>query len=328
VVDPSNPQQVAPAPSVSFPQLKANGWNLVRANMHWNEYVVDPAQYLSNMQEIAWYAEQNGIYVIWDMIHQDGTSSQFTVDGSKGVGFPTFLTAPYPTEDAFWTAWWENQTSYQGVNGWSMARQYNTQVVQAIDNYSSTLGYELINEPPVYSSNNSSSIGSFNLNGMAEYNNYVASGIRSYSSKIIMYDRPYLNPDITPACIIASPSCLLTIAPKVPNIALDYHQYNNFNSTLAAEYQSFSTKNNIPVLLGEFGPCTRGNSSCATSESAVSQYIDQAISTAHSDGWAWCYWGWREGNTGPPWQDLLNSTGGEWWLDTEIVQTQMQVYGH
>jgi len=328
VIDPNKPQPVAPAPPTSFPQIKANGWNLIRMILHWNEYVVNPTGYVANMKEVAWYAEQSGINVIWDLIHQAGTSSQYTTLNETGVGLPTFLTTPYATEDDFWNAWWSNQTSYQGVSGWSLARQYDVEIVRAVDNYTSTLGYELINEPPMWASNTPATTSSYNLQGMQAFNTYAASSIRLYSTKTIVYDRPYLHPDITPNCIAASPSCLLTVAPKAPNIALDYHQYNNFSVTLVAEYQSFSTRNGIPVLLGEFGPCSRSNPSCPTDQTAVAQFIGTAVSTSHSDGWAWCYWAWREGPTGPPWQALLDSTGSQWWLDTEIVQAQVQVYGH
>jgi hypothetical protein len=328
VEDPNRSELVAPPPSVSFPEIKQNGWNLIRMVLHWNDYAANSTEFISNVEEVASYAQQNGLYVVWDLIHQVQASSQYTSGGQVGVGFPTFLTAPYATPESFWTAWWSNQTSYDGKNGWSMALAYDMQIVRAVNNYSSTLGYELVNEPPIWSSTSSSEIASFNLQGMAAFNTYIASAIRTYSTKTIIFDRPYLHPDIVPSCILSSPSCLLAVAPQgASNLALDYHQYDYFNLTIASEYQQFSLANKIPVFLGEFGPCSRSNASCPTSESSVAQGIQEAISTAHSDGWAWCYWGWREGQTGPPWQDLLNSTGGQWWLDREIVQTQIQVYG-
>jgi hypothetical protein len=89
VVDPNRPMVVAPPPWISFPQMRENGWNLIRVTMHWNEYEVDPSQYIANMQTIALYAQQNGLKVIWDLIHQAGTSSQYVVDGEQGVGSKT-----------------------------------------------------------------------------------------------------------------------------------------------------------------------------------------------------------------------------------------------
>ncbi|MEM3191224.1 MAG: cellulase family glycosylhydrolase [Candidatus Parvarchaeota archaeon] len=328
VRDPNRPELVAPPPSISFPEIRQNGWNLIRVVLHWNDYAANSTEFISNIQEIASYAQQNGLYIVWDLIHQAGTSSQYTYDGQVGEGFPIFLTAPYATPKSFWAAWWSNQTSFDGNNGWSMALAYDMQVVRAVDNYSSTLGYEILNEPPIWSSNSSSDVASFNLQGMAAFNTYIASAIRTYSTKTIIFMKPYFHPDIDPSCILPSPSCLLLVAPRgVSNLALDYHQYNYFNSTVASYYQQFSLANKIPILLGEFGPCSRLNASCPTSESSVIQGIQEAISTAHSDGWAWCYWAWREGRTGPPWQSLLNSTGSQWWLDREIIQIQIQVYG-
>ena len=328
VQDPNKPQETAPPPWVSFPQIRANGWNLLRVQLHWNEYVVNPSLYVSNMQTIAWYAEQNGLYVIWDLIHQAGTSSQYTVEGEQGVGFPTFLTAPYSTPQSFWTAWWANQTSYEGESGWSLALQYDTLIVKGVDNYSSTLGYEILNEPPIFSSNGMTNMSAYDFAGMQAFNTYVSSNLRTLTSKIIIYDRSYMHPDILSTCIGVVPSCLSIVAPrKVSNIALDYHQYNTYNSTLLGEIQSFSTHNHVPVFLGEYAPCSRTNTTCPTSETLVGQYIYDLMSTAHSDGWAWTYWSWREGTSGPPWQDLLNNTGGEWWLDREIVSVQTQVYG-
>src|SRR5487761_1065258 len=71
VVDPNETLSSAPAPSISFPEIKASGWNLLRVTFFWGEYRANPSQYISNVQTIAWYAEQNGLYVIWDLNHGD-----------------------------------------------------------------------------------------------------------------------------------------------------------------------------------------------------------------------------------------------------------------
>jgi hypothetical protein len=328
VVDPSRPIVVAPPPSVSFPQMRKNGWNLIRVTMHWNEYEVDPSQYIGNMRTIALYAEQNGLKIIWDLIHQAGTSSQYIVDGERGVGIPAFLTEPYQTPRAFWYAWWANKTSYNGVGGWYLALQYDIQIVRAVNNYTSTLGYEIMNEPPLFPLNTTTGTTVFDFSGMQEFNSYIATNLRHITSDIIVYDRPYLHPDVLPSCVSEVPSCLLEVMPtRVSDIALDYHQYDTLNATLLSEIQAFSKRHSVPVFLGEFAPCSRLNTSCPTSQSAVDQYIYALVSEAHSYGWAWTYWAWRTGSPGPPWQDLLNSTGGQWWLDSELVSVETEIYG-
>jgi|GEM_PF-2347164 len=328
VVDPSRPLVVSPPPSVSFPQIRKNGWNLIRVQMHWNEYEVDPSQYVENMQTIALYAEQNGLQIIWDLIHQVGTSSQYTVGGKLGVGIPTFLTEPYQTPSAFWYAWWANQTSYDGVGGWKLALQYDVQMVKAVNNYTSTLGYEIMNEPPLFSSNTTTGALQFDFSGMQRFNSYIATHLRHITSDTIVYDRPYVHPDVFPSCVSEVPSCLFEVMPTgVSNIALDYHQYDTLNSTLLSEIQTFSKEYSVPVFLGEFAPCSRLDTACPTSQSAVDQYIYAIVSEAHSYGWAWTYWAWRIGSPGPPWQDLLNSTGGQWRLDSELVSVETEVYG-
>jgi hypothetical protein len=327
VVDPSRPMMVAPPPWVSFPQMRENGWNLIRVTMHWNEYAVDPSQYIGNMRTIAQYAEQNGLEIIWDLIHQAGTSSQYIVDGEQGVGFPTFLTEPYQTPRAFWNAWWANKTSYNGVGGWYLALQYEIQIVKAVNNYTSTLGYEIMNEPPLFSLNTTAGAPTFNFSGMLKFNSYMATNLRQITSDTIVYDRPYLHPDVLTSCVSNIPSCLLEVTPTgVSNVVLDYHQYDTLNVTLLSEIQAFSKQHSIPVFLGEFAPCSRTNTTCPTSQSAVEQYIYAVVSQAHSYGWAWTYWAWRIGSPGPPWQDLLNSTGQQWWLDSVLVSVQTEVY--
>ena len=327
VVDPNRPMVVAPPPWISFPQMRENGWNLIRVTMHWNEYEVDPSQYIANMQTIALYAQQNGLKVIWDLIHQAGTSSQYVVDGEQGVGFPTFLTEPYQTPKEFWDAWWASTTSYNGVGGWYLALRYEIQIVKAVNNYTSTLGYEIMNEPPIFPSGTTTGTPTFNLKGMQDFNTYIATNIRKITSDIVVYDRPYLHPDVLPGCVSEVPSCLSEVTPTgVSNVVLDYHQYDTLNLTFLSEIQAFSKQHSIPIFLGEFAPCSRTNTTCPTSQSAVEQYIYAVVSQAHSYGWAWTYWAWRIGSPGPPWQDLLNSTGEQWWLDSVLVSVQTEVY--
>jgi hypothetical protein len=317
-----------PAPSASFSQIRANGWNLLRVNLYWYIYMINPSQYISDAQTIAWYAEQNGLYVMWDLNHQAHASSQYISDGSPGFGFPTSITAPYPNESAFWTAWWANQTTYNGQNGWSLDLQYDLQIAKAVDNYSSTLGYEIMNEPAIFSSTGTRS-GFYNFQGMQQFNNYIGKGLRTVTSKIIFFDHPYTNPDNLPNCI---PSCLLESYPSlVSNIAFDDHEYNTYNATLWAQYASFAEKIGAPVVIGEWAPCSGSPntiSSCAASRAAVDQFIQTYLTAFKNYGWAWCYYRWHQGNTSEPWESLLNSTGGQWWLDSDIVNIQTQVYNH
>jgi hypothetical protein len=313
----------APEPSVSFPQIRANGWNLIRVNLYWNLYLDNPTQFIRDVQTIATYAVQNGLYVIWDLNHGDKYVLENGMNGGNTERIPTSLAAGYSTDEEFWTAWWANQTTYKGESDWSMDLQYDLQVVKAVDNYSSTLGYEIMNEPTIYSNTNSSS-GSYNFQGMQNFNNYIGEGIRTITSKVIFFDRPYPNPDNLNQC---APACYLESYPsKVSNIAMDIHLYNTYNPTFWSQYASFAKQIGVNVVVGEWAPCDSDNATCITSETAVNQFISTYMNAFKSYGWAWCYYRWASGNPGPYWQSLL-SNDQQWWLDQSIVKVQKQIYG-
>lgn len=323
--DPNMSLSASPSPSVSFPEIKKNGWNFIRVDLFWNVYVLNPSQFIQNVQTIGWYAQENGLYIMWDLNHQSQTGSQFEVNGTDGIGMPTFLTSPYSTQSAFWTAWWANQTLYNGRSGWQLDLQYDIQIIKAVDNYSSTSGYEIMNEPPIYSSTGTTA-GFYNFQGFQQFSNYIGEGLRTQTSKTIFFMIPYTKPYLLNSCFS---SCLLDSYPsKISNIALDIHVYDVYDPTLLRQFALFSQDVGAPVVVGEWGPCAGDNSSCTASETYIGQFIHTYVTSFESYGWGWSYWRWNEGSTGALglWQNLLNHTGGQWWLDDEIVNVQTQIY--
>jgi hypothetical protein len=103
--------QATPPPSISFPMLKAEGFNFVRVEfgvLNTGE-VSDPTNFFNDIKEIATVADANGLYVIYNQHH---TSTQNDVGD-------------------FQTNW----------------NQEWLPLLQIVDSHPSTLGYEPVNEP-------------------------------------------------------------------------------------------------------------------------------------------------------------------------------------
>lgn len=100
-----------PSPSVSFPMLKAEGFNLIRVEFGVlnTGQVCDPANFFNNIQQIATQAQANGLYVIYNQHH---TSAQSDVGNFQDN----------------WNQVWQP-------------------LLKIVDSNPSTLGYEPVNEP-------------------------------------------------------------------------------------------------------------------------------------------------------------------------------------
>jgi hypothetical protein len=175
----------------SFKTLsKADAIDHVRYRFYWESYVKSPAEFIKEIKQVAETADKYGLKVIYDN-HQFHTSSWLNVE--RGTGFPAYLFddpvlykqgsggAPKSTAaKAWWTNWWNNAVkSVNGTDGWKLQLDFLEKIVQTVDNYRSTLGYEILSEPQVHSPDQWAKIG--------KYNNYITQELRKNTNKTIVY---------------------------------------------------------------------------------------------------------------------------------------------
>jgi hypothetical protein len=135
-------------------------------------------------------ADKYGIKVIYDN-HQWHTSSWLE---KRGTGFPTALFAnnsqQYPMNSGgkegepvaklWWSNFWDGTIKDgQGNDAWTLLADFYKKVVATVDSHESTLGYEILSEPHVESSDQWEKVGSFN--------SFMTDELRSVTQKIIVY---------------------------------------------------------------------------------------------------------------------------------------------
>ncbi len=288
----------APAPSVSLPEMKTNGWNLIRVPIGWDTELNNPSAFDAALSTLASQADQDGIYVIYDF------------HAINANGWPSSLVSQYGV-DGLYTAWWANQVTYNGQNGWQA--QFDDlwkNVISTVDSHPSTLGYEIMNEPP--------SMGESEL----PYNQFVYNNIRMLSAKTVIFGAPFSTPGGGPT-FGTSPA--QAVKPSGTNIVMDVHDYDDTSGVLTHIQQWQQVTGLAGIVMGEFGARS------ASSQSAAQSYLQTYYSAFKQTGIASTYWAWECGAsttaTGNNFLILLDNSCNQWWIDNAIVQTQNQVYG-
>jgi hypothetical protein len=188
----NNYDEPSPPPNFineSFKMLSKAGLDHVRFLYYWEAYEKNPQLFMKEIQEVADAADRNGIKVIYDN-HQWHTSSWLE---RKGTGFPSMLfvnnskytkggggNTPDPGAKLFWADWWTRSVKDgQGRDGWTLMADFLRKIVTAVDNHTSTLGYEILSEPHVDTVNQWSEIG--------KYNDFIVNQLRNATQKTIAY---------------------------------------------------------------------------------------------------------------------------------------------
>src|SRR4029453_2858859 len=149
-ISPSAPQDYI---EDSLRMISGAGLNHVRFVFYWEAYERDPKAFINEIKSIAKAGDKYGIKIIYDN-HQWHTSSWLE---ERGTGFPwsLFQDSKYPrggggnTHDkaaqVFWKDWWTRSIKdKQGKEGWTLMSEYLKEIVLAVDNHSSILGYEIL----------------------------------------------------------------------------------------------------------------------------------------------------------------------------------------
>ncbi len=290
-------------PSISFPQIHADGWNLIRVIINWGQYEKNPSQYVSYLQDVATYADQYSLNVIYTPYGTNGLPSSW----GTITGFPSYLTSQYSTPSDFWNAWLANTVTYQGTKGWDLQNQFEQAVINAVDSHPSTLAYEIMNEPDTPNNQYSQ---------LSQYQTYIASQMRSLTQKAILFMGPYKGGPI----IGTSPSIQSAVT-GVSNTVFDGHDYTGSGSEISTYAQIASTLG-VPLIIGEWSVCS-AYVSCPTTQSGVQSASTTYESLFTQYGAASCYWAWTYDptNSSKYYQNLLDGNGNQWWLDNILVQT-------
>ena len=177
----------------SFRAISQAGMNLVRYLYFWEGYVKNPSAFMNEINTVAQTADKYGVKVIYtnDQYH---TSSW--LEPEAGYGFPSFLFesdakeypkgsggGPSSPTDKVWWANWLNRAikDTNGIDGWTLQADFMKKIVNAVDKHPSTLGYEILNEPHVYSIDSWQKVGN--------YNSFITNQLRTVTQKIVVFDR-------------------------------------------------------------------------------------------------------------------------------------------
>ena len=247
----------------SLKKISGAGLNHVRFVFYWEAYERDPEAFIKEIQSVANAADKYGVKIIYDN-HQWHTSSWLE---DIGTGFPYSLfqgnskysrggggNTPDKGAQVFWGDWWNRSVKdKQGKDGWTLMADFLKKIVLAVDNHSSTLGYEILSEPHVDKINQWSKIGKFN--------SFITKELRNITSKTIVYSMNVpvdLNSPIN-----ISPKNLAKMAPSYKeNIAFKVSVYavpdgDGYQEKRFDLFLKTSDKTGVPLYIGEWNNVVR-----------------------------------------------------------------------
>jgi hypothetical protein len=249
----------------SFNLISKAGMNHIRYALYWEAYERDSRGFIQELKTVARMADKYGLKVIYDN-HQFHTSSW--LDPKNGTGFPANLfwndtgteynaggsTADRAAE-VWWTRWWNKTiTDPEGNDGWKLQAKFLKRIAKTLDNYKSTLGYELLNEPQIHSSDQWNKVG--------KYNTFMTKHLRKVTDKTIVYSMnvpiSFKNPsiDLTPENVAKmSPSDKKNVVFKISVYGLPLPDtYQGDKVKILTEAGKMA---GVPMYIGEWNEVSR-----------------------------------------------------------------------
>jgi Cellulase (glycosyl hydrolase family 5) len=270
--------------------IKSYGFNFVRIPYYWESYQFDPQRFLEQVEFIAMTAEKLGIFVDWDF-HQLGASSYFHFFNSSSYGgFPHHLLSKYKfdggerEEQEFWTDLWNRTLSYRGKDAWQLQAEFMVKIVNAVDKYSSTFGYEILNSPSIYDSSQYVKIG--------KYHEYIGKELRKHTSKPI-----FMNLACGKSCIDTPLKDIRLMLPSnVNNIIFAPHFYDDPDEKTSLFLRELASNlDYTPIVIGEWAKKDPKD-------------MKEYISLFDSIDAGWVFWAWNYQSTGEFGVPLTNET--------------------
>jgi len=260
--------------SAAYRDLAAFGFNVVRLPISWTNLEPSPdvfnltyvTEYLA--QDIAW-AKSAGIYVVLDM-HQYLWASRF-----GGNGAPEWTVQNYaPNTTGMRQAvsdFWSNTTLQNHLI------QVWVKLAQHFVNEPAIAGYDLLNEPWIYSSTEP-------IRYTTAVNTFYSRAVQAIrgvdQNHIIFLEPANINSAELPTRknIVWSPH----FYPLSFNPSYYPQNFTILENDFLAKYKMFQLEPNVPMWIGEFGAFMRDDSSRAT-------WLQDALTlfNRYQVGWAW-----------------------------------------
>ena len=307
----------------SLKMISSAGLNHVRFVFYWEAYERDPEAFMKEIESVANAADKYGLKIIYDN-HQWHTSSWFE---ERAGGFPWSLfqnNSKYSKDGGgntndkaaqlFWADWWKRSVKdNQGRDGWTLMAEFLRKIVLAVDNHSSTLGYEILSEPHVSNKGQWSKIGKFN--------SFITADLRNITSKTVVYSMNVpvdLNSpiEISPKNLAKmTPSNKENTAFKVSVYAVpdgDAYQEKRFNMFLKTR-----DRTGVPLYIGEWNNVVR------TKEGGIDKLNPDLSELTKTDAkqilgalkkaavWGTAFWRWDYQHVATPSFNLVSDKNGK-----------------
>ena len=295
----------------SFKLIKSAGMNHIRYVLYWQAYENDPQSFIRELQTVASLADKWGLHVIYDN-HQFHTSSW--LDPVRGSGFPpSFFNGNMsysfgsggspgnPSATKWWTNWWNHTiTDNRGFDGWTLQIGFLKKVIETVENHSSTLGYEILNEPQIQSADQWEKIG--------KYNTFVANELRKITNKTLVFDMT-IPVDFHNSKINMTLGNIAKLLPENKNnIVFKISLYGIPTAGSYAEQKinllsGVANITGVPLYIGEWNDVSREER--INVEGKTVKEINQEISDLNQTNadimtkkfkdigvWGWAFWNW------------------------------------
>jgi hypothetical protein len=249
----------------------------------------------------------------------------------RGNGFPSALfegdpkfaygaggSPKYQAANFWWTDWWNRSIrDVNGTDGWVLLLGFLKRIVNTVDNHPSTLGYEILSEPQVHSSDQWEKIGTFNT--------FMVNELRKITQKTLAYSMNI--PVDLKSPIGVNPTNLAEMAPaNKTNVVFKISLYglpkpDTYQGDRLAIFLRTSEITKVPLYVGEWNNVLREATINEEGQRVFTINPEQSdISQAEAnlivqtfkdiDVWGMAYWQWRIGTHQVANYNLVNITDG------------------
>ena len=286
--------------------------NHIRYVLYWQAFENDPISFLDELKSVASLADRWGLHIIYDN-HQYHTSSW--LDPARGSGFPLSLfngSASYPyssgggpansSASKWWTKWWNHEiTDNRGRDGWALQAEFLRNIVKTVENHSSTLGYEILNEPQIHGVDQWEKIG--------KYNTFMTNELRKMTNKTLVFDMA-IPLQVHNLKINATSENMLKMLPQNDNNMLfkislyGIPSVGSYQEQKLSLLRGVSIQSGVPLYIGEWNDLsTEERNDIETQD--VKELIEDVSDLNQTDAnimtkkmkeigaWGWAFWNWN-----------------------------------
>ena len=241
----------------SFKIFLKHGLDVVRIPVYWESYEKDPDGFIDELSFMSDEADKSNISCIYDN-HQWECSSSI----GYGIGFPNSIVSPLFQNNSsshdpykqpfkedvekFWNNWW-NRTikSFDGNDGWDLQLVFIQKVIETVNNKTSTIAFELLNEPQVFRHSDFKKVSKYHdyvLSMVTDLTNKSIIFCYSYAGRLIAFNFPWVQARIKPSLNVTN-KIIFDVHPYPPYyIVMLYFKLilklMKMDTVLAGEYNS------------------------------------------------------------------------------------------